>query len=53
MVDGIEQVVDDEMQVVDVDRTNDGFIELIFDDAEVDEIGCILIIDVEFDVVNV
>ena len=42
-----------EMQVVEDEYARDGLIEFTLDDAEVDDVGCILIIDVQFDVVNV
>ena len=43
----------DEMQVIEDDYARDNLIELTLDDTEVDDIGCVLIIDVQFDVVSV
>ena len=33
------------MQVADVDCANDGFIRFTLDGTEVDDVGCILILD--------
>ena len=41
------------MQVVKDERARDGLIELTLDDAEIDDVGCILILDVQLDVVRV
>ena len=52
ITDGLEQEADDEMQVVDVDCASDGSIELTLDGTE-EDVGCILILNVQFDVVSV
>ena len=50
--DGLIGQPHDEMRVVEHDHAKGGLINFIFDDAKLDDVGCIFVFDVQFDMVS-
>ena len=51
--DGLTGQPHDEMQVVEDEYARDGLMKFTLGDITIDDVGCILIFDVQFDVVSV